>query len=278
MRHTKPTPEDALRTLEHYAEAFRDLVNARVWPANQSPSKALRLNSSVDWEFICVAMDVVGDAALAIDNFLCFSLDGPTRYENMGERYLRLYGLLSASYLQQEAVRKLYALMNCASPRQVDNEFAQLEIRTLRHQVASHSVDYRVPGTTELSSFVPVRIGLAGYSCMVTEGRGESTRTIQLQDAVLAHCVAVASVLDRTYEKSLQTLFRGQRAKIAEFQAKLEDLRSMRDGNLIIRAVVGSNPMEIRVQLVDANHAKQASEAPGVARSKPKSRRSPHDA
>jgi hypothetical protein len=46
-----------------------------------------------------VAMDVIGDAALALKNFLRFSLDGPTRYEDLGERYLRLYGLLSATYL-----------------------------------------------------------------------------------------------------------------------------------------------------------------------------------
>lgn len=259
MRHSSPRVDDSLKTLERYAEAFRDLVNAKVWPAKGSPSKALRLNSPSDWEFICVAMDVVGDAALAIADFLRFSLDGPTRYENTGERYLRLYGLLSASYVQQEAVRKLYALMNCQSPKQVDESFAQLDLRTLRHQVASHSVDYRVPGTTQLLSFVPVRIGLSGYSCMVTEGRGTSTRTVDLGEAVDTHCKAISDVLDRIYAKSIRTLFRGQNTKIAEFEAKLADLRAMRDGTLIIRAVVaGGSPSEIRVHLVAPAKSKRA--------------------
>jgi hypothetical protein len=45
-------------------------------------------------------MDIVGDASLAMYNFAEFSLDGPTKYEDTGERYLRLYGLLSAVYIQ----------------------------------------------------------------------------------------------------------------------------------------------------------------------------------
>ena len=125
-----------------YADAFRDLVNARVWAGDESPQKLLRLNDVSDWDFICVAMDVVGDASLAIDHFLRFALDGPTRYNDTGEKYLRLYGMLSAVYLQQEAVLKLYSLMNCPDPKKIKAEFNQLEIRTLRHQLASHSVDF----------------------------------------------------------------------------------------------------------------------------------------
>jgi hypothetical protein len=39
---------------------------------DESPMKALRLNSSQDWDFICVAMDVIGDASLAIDHSSAF--------------------------------------------------------------------------------------------------------------------------------------------------------------------------------------------------------------
>lgn len=85
--------------LESYASAFRDLVKERIWGEGESAAKALRLKDDRDLDFVCVAMDVVGDASLAIGSFLRFSLDGPTRYEDIGERYLRLYGLLSAAYV-----------------------------------------------------------------------------------------------------------------------------------------------------------------------------------
>ncbi len=56
--------------LESYVSAFRDLVNARVWGRAESPAKALRLLGDRDWNFICVAMDVVGDASLAVHGLL----------------------------------------------------------------------------------------------------------------------------------------------------------------------------------------------------------------
>ena len=34
----------------------------------ESAAKALRLKDDRDWDFVCVAMDVVGDASLAIGN------------------------------------------------------------------------------------------------------------------------------------------------------------------------------------------------------------------
>lgn len=233
--------------LEKYSSAFRELVNARVWGCDESPKTLLRLNDDSDWDFICVAMDVVGDASLAIENFLRFSLNGPTRYDDIGERYLRLYGMLSAVYVQQEAVRKLYALMNCQNPKNVKAEFDRLEIRTLRHQLASHSVDYIESGEKKPQAFVPVRMDLEGFSCTVTENRGDRSRTIELDKAIIQHCMLVVSVLDRIYEKSIGTIFRGQDKKIEEFNKKLEDLRFERVGNIIIRANAGMEQTEIRV-------------------------------
>ena len=239
-----------LSILQSYADAFRELVNARVQGGNEPPWKGLRLNDQSDWEFICVAMDVVGDAALALGSFLRFSLDGPTRYDDVGEKYLRLYGLLSAAYIQQEAVLKLYKLMNCPKPKEVQTELNELEIRTLRHQAASHSVDCLPPDGGKTQAFVPVRIGLSGFSCMITEGRGNQTKSIQLDDAVNAHCTVVTSILDRIYEKSIQTLFRGRDNQIGEFKKKLEDLRFVRDGNMLIRGGNQTNPVEIRIAFV----------------------------
>ena len=156
------------------------------------------------------------DASLGLGSFLNFSLDGPTRYEDIGERYLRLYGLLSAAYVQRQAVLKLYSLMNCPNPKAIRDEFDKLEIRTLRHQLASHSLDCFRPGESRTQAFAPVRVGLSGFSCEVTENRRGVTRTIKLDEAVKAHCAAVTSVLDRIYEKSVKTIFKGQATKIAK--------------------------------------------------------------
>ena len=245
--------------LDSYADSFRDLINARVWQKRVSPKVLLRLNDDSDWNFICVAMDVVGDASLAVRHFLRFSLDGPTRYEDVGERYLRLYGVLSAAYVQQRAILKLFKLMNCPDPANVQKQFDALEITRLRHQLASHSTDFLAHrgGTTQ--AFVPVRIGLAGFSCMVTENRGGPTRTIDLKEALLAHCKVATSVLDRLYQKAMKTLFKGQQQRLAEFHLKLKDLRFVRDGNTIIRAGMGKHKMEIRMVFVKPRLSRDSS-------------------
>jgi len=194
---------DQISILEKYSIAFRDLVNDRVCEEDESIKSSLKLNNENDWNFICVAMDVVGDASLALSHFLRFSLNGPTRYDDVGERYLRLYGVLSAAYVQQQAVQKLYSLMQCHKPKDIKAEFNDLEIRTLRHQLASHSLDFTENKDAKAQAFVPVRIELEGFSCTVTENRGDSSHTIQLDKAIECHCKAVVSVLDRIIRNRL---------------------------------------------------------------------------
>ena len=240
----------SLEILDLYASAFREMVNERVWGGRDSPAKLLRLNSEADWSFICVAMDVVGDASLALANFLRFAVDGPARYDDAGEKYLRLYGMLSATYLQQEALLKLYSLLQCPNPSTPRKLMDALEVRKLRHQIAAHSVDYRNPNGGPNQAFVPVRVGLEGFACEVTRNRGDESFTVQLDQAIHEHCKAVTGVLDQVFDKSIRTFYRGQESRIQEFAQKLEDLRFERSGNLLIRATAESGPLTIRVIFV----------------------------
>lgn len=225
-----------LEAMEMYCDAFRELVNDRVsWGSLSTPAELLRLNSENDWSFICVAMDILGDATTALQNFAQFGLDGPTRYDNVGERYLRLYGLLSAAYTQQQAAHKLYKLVNCPSPKLVRDKFIKLTLRTLRHQLASHSLDYmgsdRKPSG---AAFVPVRMELRGHNCSVTENRGDASKEYDLQEALNQHCDALISVLDTIYEKSYKTFFKANKDKQLIHENKLGELRQVRDGAIVI--------------------------------------------
>ena len=101
-----------IELVEKYGEAFRELINAKIWSSQSDIRKTLRLSKDEDWSFLCVSMDIIEDACTAINNFLNFGLNGPTKYNDIGEKYLRLYGILSSTYIQQEALLKLYRLMN----------------------------------------------------------------------------------------------------------------------------------------------------------------------
>jgi len=56
--------------------------------------------------------------------------------------------------------------------------------------------------------------------------------------------------LDRIYEKSIATFFRGQDNKIDKFTKELEDLRFQRDGNQIIRFDTGTEKSVIRISTI----------------------------
>lgn len=154
--------------LDSYASEFRGLVNKKVLSrspnggAGQSIQLSLKFNNQRDWDFLSTSMDIVGDASNAIRNFLQFGLDGPTRYNDVGERYLRLYGVLTATYIQQQAVLKLYKLMNVPNPQDIKDKLDALEIRTLRHKLASHGTDYKEVTGPNIGTFIPIQITVRG--------------------------------------------------------------------------------------------------------------------
>jgi hypothetical protein len=227
--------KSSLDVLDSYATAFRDLVNAKVWSNSKTIRELLRLNSERDWNFLCTSMDVVGDASTAIRHFLQFGLDGPTRYQDVGERYLRLYGVLSATYVQQQAALKLYELMNVPNPKEMKAKLDTLEIRNLRHKLASHSTDFLTGKDGTTATYVPIRMGLGGFHCLYANNEETEHESADLEKAIEEHCRFVIAMLDTVYEKAVRTLFKGHQKKLAEFHDKLADLRTERDGGLVLR-------------------------------------------
>jgi hypothetical protein len=231
--------KSSLNVLNSYAEAFRDLINAKVRSSSNTIRELLRLNKDEDWDFLCNSMDVVGDASTAIRHFLQFGLDGPTRYQDVGERYLRLYGLLSAAYIQQQAVLKLCKLMNVPNPKAIKAKLDDLEIRALRHKLASHSTDYADPTTQNIETYVPVRIGVDGFHCMYLNNQAKALQSVDLEAAVEEHCRLLISMMDTMYAKAIRTLYKGQSKKLAEHTERLEDLRTEKDGGTVLRLPQG---------------------------------------
>jgi hypothetical protein len=231
--------KSSLKALDSYAQAFRDLVNAKIQSSSKTTRELLRLNKDDDWNFLCNAMDVVGDASTAIRNFLQFGLDGSRRYQDVGERYLRLYGLLSAAYIQQQAVLKLCKLMNVPNPKAIKAKWDGLKTRELRHKLASHSTDYENPATQDIETYVPVRIGVSGFHCMYSNNSGRTHQSLDLEAAVEEHCRVLISVMDAMYAKAIQTLYKGQNKQLTELKERLEDLRIEKDGGIVLRQPQG---------------------------------------
>lgn len=218
--------KSSLDVLDRYTQVFRDLINERAWGRPKTKRELLRLNSERDWGFLCSSMDIVEDASLAIENFLRFGLDGPTRHPDVGERYLRLYGILSATYAQQQVVLKLYKLMNVPHPKEIKSKLDALDIRNLRHKLASQSTDYRPEeDQKKIETYVVLRSELGAFYCRYENNETGEQHGVDLEKGIEDHCRCLIRVLDSVCEKAARTLLKGHQKELSKFDARLEGLR-----------------------------------------------------
>ncbi len=236
-----------LTILEKYADAFRDMVNEKNRVSDKSVKELLRLNKEEDWAFICTAMDIVSDALLAIDNFLKYGLDGPTKFNDIGEKYLRLYGLLNATYIQQKALINLYKLNNVPNPSEIKKKVEKLKIMVVRHKLASHSVDYINHDHGLIETYIPVRATLMGFNCEFMNNETLEWEKLNLKEAVEDHLLMMTHISDQIYEKSITTFFKGYQNKQRESKKRLEYLRLESQGHVVIDSDNGKSKIIIRL-------------------------------
>jgi hypothetical protein len=227
--------KDNIKILESYSNTFRDLVTDR---NPKGPIKdALRLSREEDWSFIRGSMDIIDDASLALKSFLKFGLDGPTKYNDVGEVYLRLYGMLSAIFIQKRAILTLHELNTDSNSKDASEKIDALKIIEVRHKIAAHACDYQNrsgEGKNKLESYVPIRLHWYGFNIKLINSENGEIEKIPLKDYLEEYIILMISFLDQIIEKSIKRIFRGNEKKKNEFNKKLEHLRIERDGGIVI--------------------------------------------
>ena len=94
------------------------------------------------WNIILNSYYVIDDTELAKDSFKKFGLQGPSRHLDIGERYLRLYGLLNSIYQQKLAIDNLMEIFKLSNVKELSKKLNQCDIIILRNKIGSHSTNY----------------------------------------------------------------------------------------------------------------------------------------
>ncbi len=103
-------------TIEKYNDLQRKILDdfAIRWDDEKSKTtfrdsvkKYYGFEKDFGWNIILNSYYIIEDTELAKKSFKQFDLQGPTRYNDTGERYLRLYGFLNAVYQQKLAIENL---------------------------------------------------------------------------------------------------------------------------------------------------------------------------
>jgi hypothetical protein len=260
-----------LAVLRKYASTFRKMINSKVGGTKRSIRQSLGLNKDTDWDFLTAAMDIIDDASAAISNFQQFGLSGPTKYKDIGEKYLRLYGILSATYMQQQSILTISQIMHVIDPKQLRKQFDAIELRTLRHKLSAHSTDYLNRTTGIKEAYVPLQIALGDQSVTaVRHGVSINHETINLSDAIDAHTKLLVEVMDTICAKTIKTLFKGHHRKYKEFTEELSDLRIEKNGGHVFKGPKGAPKLIITVA------TKKHADSPELEKSPPERRAAPN--
>lgn len=105
--------------------------------------KRLKFQFITDWKRYRACVDLIEDTECAIDNFFQYQLGDLSRENrSLGEKYLRLYGILNAVYLQMSGFVELMKLINYPYHKDISRLFEQSDIYKLRNIAGAHTVDY----------------------------------------------------------------------------------------------------------------------------------------
>jgi len=107
-----------------YTREIRDFINKPMKQFNLLKNHKL-------WNQLCSSLDVIGDSDLAISAYINSEFG-----TNDGDKYLRLYGVLQALFLQQDAVTNLCESLGL--PNNLTSHPKLKEIRDIRNDSIGH--------------------------------------------------------------------------------------------------------------------------------------------
>jgi hypothetical protein len=152
---------------------------------NEPRKQSLLLGDARRWNMLCSCLDTIDDTQTAIESY-------PTSTPSeLGTRYLYLYGLLQALYVQQDAVADLATSLQMPYVR--DTTLAT--VREIRNDTAGHPTNRRGRTFHFLSQST---LTSAGFSLMTTyaDGRPPSFQHVSVSDLVTPQETSVIAVLD----------------------------------------------------------------------------------
>jgi len=226
---------------EYFVDITRDKIfNKKTDDFETHVRSCLKLNKKEDWNYIIASEDILEDSNAAIENFLRFGLSGPTKLDCIGEKYLRLYGVLNASYLQQQAILNLIKYFQIPKLSEYKAKIDSLELRALRNKLGAHSVDYDAKSEGEIQAFVPIRAMIEDFKVDHFEHRNNSYHQVDLKSAVEEHLKLICFLYVIVVEKSIATIYKSNADKINSLLAPLEPFKEMLNGASLTR-IEGEN-------------------------------------
>ena len=170
-------------------------------------------------------IDLIEDTEEAIINFFQYQLATRRDRINMGEIYLRLYGIVNAIYLQKQAIIEIMELVKLSGKNTYQRQLEKLKIFEVRNIVGSHMVDFKTDKTEvyktplqTLNFFFVTQCDLKadGTRLTIVDGHNNYEET-NLKQLINEYVFESEILMSKTVEKYVSTLCKNDQKTKEEF-------------------------------------------------------------
>jgi len=155
-----------------------------------------------DWNVLCASMDTIVDTTLAIDYFKETGIG-----QDDGEKYLRLYGLLQAVYMQQDAIKFLFQIIKkCFDEKNELRDWNVYqkenwnELRRYRNLSVGHPIENKTfeRGKTKRGFISRLSISSDEFQLLIydAETSGEQFQDVQSKDLIKLYLSEAKEILE----------------------------------------------------------------------------------
>lgn len=172
---------------------YKLVSNIRALVGKRRTAKALIKNRDL-WHQLCSSMDVIGDTDLAIGAYLANE-----HFDDDGSKYLRLYGVLQALFVQQDAVKHLCESL-CLSNKYFEDETLKT-IREIRNASVGHPTKMKWPNKS-FHFISRITISKIGYQLMSYHSDMDEPifETVSIIELIEKQTKCLSDILRKTIE------------------------------------------------------------------------------
>jgi hypothetical protein len=184
------------------------------------------------WNILLNSLYVIGDVELAKKSFFKFGFQGPARHEDVGERYLRLYGILNAVYQQFLSILNLIEIYKIPNKKNITTSLRKTRVLILRNKIGSHSSNYINNDTVEhnFDVYEISRDNLKDGEILIIKNQAD-IEEYDLQTDIIDFDKLVIGILVSIVRKVIKKAFGNQ----SKFQREFEIICKEIKGDIIIR-------------------------------------------
>lgn len=217
--------------IRHYENFIRDIVNSIVARIdfdklnNENKSfltkikERLCFDNDNGWRFLVSSLDTIDDSHFAITTFQNHKIENGQKF-NTGENYLRLYGILSAVYIQQQALIKLSDLFKTGRIEELKSSFDSLDITFLRHCISAHPMNFNQNGTKV--SFRIDRNSLNDNGLLSIRDEFNEIKAFNIYDCLNDYISLAEDCLKTISRKVISNCYQTAREKFNDLNEKLD--------------------------------------------------------